>query len=250
MGLTLGLDSALSGLLASQAALNVVSQNITNVNTPGFTRKLVNLESKQLNNNGAGVDLTSISRSVDTGLSAQLNTQSSTMGNLNALQTYYTQIESLFGTVGSGSSIADQLGTMAAGMQQLASDNTQAANQTAAVQDTVTVTNALNNLSSSIQTLRQQADLGVGQGVTQVNQDLNSLYDLNTKIARNLAIHADTTNLQDQRDSTLSDLSKYVNVKSYTDSNGILHVYTQNGTALLDNQAHPLSHPTSSGLEP
>ena len=249
MGLTLGLDSALSGLLASQSALNVVSQNITNVNTPGYTRKLANLESVELNNNGAGVQLSSISRNVDSGLSQQINTQSSTMGSLNATANYYQKVESLFGTVGSGTSVADLLGTMASGFQQLASDNTQAANQTAAVQDAVSVTDQLNTMSSSVQSLRQQSDAQISSDVKQVNSDLNSLYDLNTKITRNLSVGADVTNLEDQRDSTLTDLSKYVAVKSYVNNQGALQVYTPSGLSLLDNEPHLLSHNAITGVE-
>ena len=242
MGLTLGLDSALTGLLTSQDALNTVSQNITNVNTTGYTRKTLNLKSQELNGQGAGVMIAGVTRTVDEGLAKQLNTQSSTMGQLNTLQTYYQQIESQFGSVGDGSSIADQIANMTTGFQQLSSDPTQSANQTAAVQDALNVSNKLNTMTSSIQSLRQQADTAIAQGVTQVNQDLTNMYDLNNKITQGLAVGSDVTNLQDQRDTALTDLNKYMNVKSYVNNDGAVQIYTASGTSLLDNQAHLLTH--------
>ena len=39
------LGSARSGLVASQAALNIVSNNVANVGTPGYAREVVNLSS-------------------------------------------------------------------------------------------------------------------------------------------------------------------------------------------------------------
>jgi len=246
MGLTLGLDSALTGLLTSQDALNTVSQNITNVNTPGYTRKLVNLKSQELNNNGAGVMMAGITRNVNSGLAQQINTQTSTMGQLNTLQTYYQQIESQFGSVGDGSSIADLLGTMSNGFQQLSSAPSQSANQMAAVQDALNVTGKLNNMTTSVQGLRQQADAAISQGIIQVNKDLTDMYDLNNKITQNLATGQDVTNLEDQRDTALSDLNKYMNVKSYVNNDGSLQIYTQAGTSLLDNSAHLLTHSANS----
>ena len=246
MGLTLGLDNALSGLLTSQQALNTVSQNITNVNTPGYTRKIQNQKSQVLNNQGAGVSNAGLTRNVDAGLAKQINTQTSIMGQLDTLQKYYQQVESQFGAVGDGSSIADQLATMSTGFQQLSSDPTQSANQWAAVQDALNVTNKLNTMTTSIQALRQQADTAINQGVNQINQDLTSIADLNQKITRNLSIGADATNLQDQRDTALTDLNKYMNVKSYVNNDGALQVYTAAGTSLVDNKANLLTHAANS----
>ena len=70
-----GLNTALSGLEAAQAAIDTTGQNIANANTPGYTRQQVNLTERnpltiqtlssvtgagsQL---GLGVDITTIGR--------------------------------------------------------------------------------------------------------------------------------------------------------------------------------------------
>ena len=41
--LTQALRSAHSGLIANQQALDVVARNVSNANTPGYSRKIVNL---------------------------------------------------------------------------------------------------------------------------------------------------------------------------------------------------------------
>ena len=60
--LTLSLKTAQSGLATSQAALDAVANNIANVNTPGYSRKIVNTEQRVLTGVGAGVQLAEITR--------------------------------------------------------------------------------------------------------------------------------------------------------------------------------------------
>jgi flagellar hook-associated protein 1 len=48
MSLTLALNSAVSGLSTAQAGLNVISSNIANVNTEGYTRKIFEPQSRVL----------------------------------------------------------------------------------------------------------------------------------------------------------------------------------------------------------
>ena len=46
MSLSLALDSALSGLMAAQRQTAVLSRNVANANTPGYTSKTVALQSQ------------------------------------------------------------------------------------------------------------------------------------------------------------------------------------------------------------
>ena len=57
--------SALSALQTSQAALNVVSNNVSNINTPGYARQVVNETTSTSNGQLAGVDIASIQRVAD-----------------------------------------------------------------------------------------------------------------------------------------------------------------------------------------
>ena len=57
MTLGLSLSTAVSGLSTAQAGLNVISSNIANVNTEGYTRKIFEPSSRILGGTGAGVEL-------------------------------------------------------------------------------------------------------------------------------------------------------------------------------------------------
>jgi len=242
MSLTLGLSSALSGLLTAQQSLNVISQNITNVNTPGYDREVANLNPVTLNGVGAGVQLGPTTRAVSSALMKSLNAQATTLGQYNAEQQYYPQIENMFGQVGDSSSISATIDSLSTSLQQLSTQPDQAAQQSSTVQAAQGVTSQLNSMSQTLQNLRLSADSQLSGDVTEVNADLTNLATLNTQIVQNGAVGASTAELEDQRDNTLTDLSKYMQIQSYTNGNGATTVMTSSGQVLLDSQPHLLTH--------
>ena len=66
--ITLALKTAQSGLLVSQQAMDAVANNVANVNTPGYSRKVVNQEQRVLAGVGAGTQISEITRKIDEGL--------------------------------------------------------------------------------------------------------------------------------------------------------------------------------------
>ena len=54
--------SALSALQTNQSALGVVSNNVANLNTPGYARRVVNEQTLSANGQLMGVDIASVQR--------------------------------------------------------------------------------------------------------------------------------------------------------------------------------------------
>src|SRR6185437_1351078 len=93
MSLTLALTSAISGLSTAQAGLDVISNNIANVNTEGYTRKIFVPESVVLAGNGAGVQVGDITNNVDQNLMKDLRGQHSATGLLSTQNSYYSRVQ-------------------------------------------------------------------------------------------------------------------------------------------------------------
>jgi flagellar hook-associated protein 1 len=245
MGMTLGLNSALSGLLTAQKGLDVISQNVVNVNTPGYTRKIMNQESVVLAGTGAGVQEASVTRAVDDGLMKSMRAQDSTMGKLNTEQLYYPQMEDMFGQVGDSNSIAHTVSNLSTALDSLSTNVNQTSTQFGAVQSGVDTTSQLNNMTTQIQNMRLDADSRIATDVTQINSDLSSIYDLNKKIVRNTAIGAEVSDLQDQRDNKINDVAKYMDITYFPRNDGAMTIYTGGGQVLLDSQPVQLTHAAS-----
>src|SRR3954471_20969284 len=101
MSLTLALSSAISGLSTAQAGLDVISNNIANVNTEGYTRKVFVPESVVLAGTGAGVQIGDITNRVDQNLLKDMRTQHSAVGLLQTSNSYYQRVQDTFGTMSS-----------------------------------------------------------------------------------------------------------------------------------------------------
>lgn len=242
MSITLGLNTALSGLMTNQKGLDVISQNVVNVNTKGYVRKEMTPESRVVNGIGAGVQQGALTRNVDEGLMRDIRRQTSTQGALDVTQTYYPRLEDLFGTVGQSNSISHQIEQFQASFETLATQVNTPAFQQSTVQTAKDMTNQFTEMTYHMQNLRLEADRAVHDTTELVNKQLEDIFDLNQKIVRNNAIGGDIGDLQDKRDIALSTLSKYMDIQYFERGDGSLGVFTKSGKTLVDKGPAVMSH--------
>ncbi|MEK7245338.1 MAG: flagellar basal body protein, partial [Pseudomonadota bacterium] len=117
--LTLALRTVQSGLLASQSALNTVANNIANVNTPAYSRKIVNLETRVVAGAGAGVQISDITRQVDEGLLRSMRQQSSALQRLDSQISIFERLQDTFGAPADNNSLAHVTQQFAAAAEML-----------------------------------------------------------------------------------------------------------------------------------
>jgi len=245
MGMTLGMNTALSGLLTNQKALDVISQNVVNVNTKGYVRKVMSPESVTLNGVGAGVQQGGLMRTVDEGLMRDIRAQASTQGGLDVGQDYFPRIDTLFGQVTDNSSISHNLQTLQSSFETLSTSANTASLQWQTVSSARTVTEQFQQMTSQLQNLRLEADRGIQDTVSDINQQLSTIYDLNQKIVRGTTVGTDVGDLQDKRDTALTSLASLIDIQYFERGDGSVAVYTPTGRTLVDRQAAVLSHPAT-----
>jgi len=118
--ITLALRTAQSGLLVNQQALDAISNNIANVNTPGYSRKIVNIETRVVGGAGAGVQISEITRNVDEGLIKSLRLELSSYHKLDIQRDYFARVQELFGEPADNTSISHVLNEFASAAESLA----------------------------------------------------------------------------------------------------------------------------------
>src|SRR5215203_2013170 len=101
MSLSTSLNNALTGLNVNQQALAVLSQNIANANTVGYSRQIVNQQAITLDGQGQGVRVSDIVRKVDEYLSKAMRNQTSILNKSSVLSNYNARIQLLLGSPGS-----------------------------------------------------------------------------------------------------------------------------------------------------
>ncbi|MCG8508553.1 MAG: flagellar basal body protein, partial [Rhodospirillales bacterium] len=118
--LTLALRSAQSGLLVNQQALDAIANNVANVNSPGYSRKVVNVQQRVVGGTGAGVELSEITRVVDEGLIKSFRLEAGVFEELDIQRSYYERLQDLFGTPENNTSVSHVLESFGEALEALA----------------------------------------------------------------------------------------------------------------------------------
>jgi flagellar hook-associated protein 1 len=234
MSLSVALNYAVSGLTATQAQLQVVAGNVANAQTPGYSEETLSQNSDTSTNGGAGVVTGAIQRETNVGLQAAVLNQATISSAASALGTYQTQVQNLLGQIGSGNSLGDALNSFTSAMQTAAATPADPQAQSSLVNFGQQLASKLNNLSSGVQSLRQNVDTQLGTDVTTLNTALANIAQFNGQIAKLQALSQPTATLEDQRDQALSQVAQLIGVQSYTRSDGTMVVLSDQGKTLVD----------------
>ncbi|TAH37558.1 MAG: flagellar hook-associated protein FlgK [Alphaproteobacteria bacterium] len=223
MSLTLAMRNALSGMNLNQFGLAVTSNNISNVNTPGYTRKIVQQMSRTANGIGGGVDIAGVTRRVNDGLARELRSQMSRMGLSNVQSTYLARVQDSFGTPGSANAINANIGRLAASFEALGATPQNTQTQADTVNDAVRMARQINSMATSTNNLRGQSDQEIGTTISRINELATQIDDLNDQIVQGINTTAggsSVTDAQDRRDQAIRELAELVDVATYTRSDG------------------------------
>ncbi len=232
MSLTSVISTASAALQQTQYQISVTSGNIANASTAGATQKTYTSTSS--------VTLTSalstgeVTRITDAYLSKTVNNSSSADGASSVANTYLASYDDDLGSVADGNDVSSALTSFQTALSTLAASPSSTSDKAAVVSAATTLANNISGLSSTIQALRTQASTDIGTTVAAVNTDLASIASLNSQIAAAQNSGSDATGLEDQRDSTLTDLSSMVGVTYFTNTNNQLMVYDQAGDQLVN----------------
>ena len=229
---------SVSALQAFQAAISVTSNNIANANTPGYAKESINLTSATPQSNGstsvgAGVVVNGISRSFSQAVANQLNTSQSNLGQLNALQSYSSQIDNLVGTTAGGLSTALQ--SFYSAWSDVANDPSSTATRQALLGKAQSVAASFQSTSSQLNALNSDINSRITSDVQQINTIGASISTLNQQIVVSTAQSGGQppNDLIDQRDQLVSNLSSLTGITTTLDSNGALNVFVGNGQPLV-----------------
>jgi flagellar hook-associated protein 1 len=234
MGLDVALQDAVTGLRATQAQIQVISGNIANAQTPGYSQQTITQTAIRTPAGGVGVETGIIQRVSDQLLTTTLAKQTSAASAASTTDNYLTQLQNLLGQVGTNSSFSDALNNFVGAMQTAAATPEDPVAQSAAVNAGQQLAQQLNQFSSGIQGLRADADSDISTAVNSLNTALGQIAALNSSIAQLQAQGQSTATLQDQRDQTLSQVSQLLGVTTYLRSDGSMVVLSSSGQPLVD----------------
>ncbi|MCX7628944.1 MAG: flagellar basal body protein [Geminicoccaceae bacterium] len=232
--MTLGttLQIAVSGLRTAQRALQVTANNVANVSTPGYARKLHAQEPLVLAGEGRGARALVERRVVDEFLATELRMREGRLGRSAVIEEFADRAQSLvFGTPGDTSSgIAGRLHELARALQALANDPDEPALRAAVVGAAESFARTVARSAEAIQALRRDADRRIDALVDAINEDLRALHELERETLRG----GETPELADRRDRILRELNRKIDISTYRLDEGRLGILAGGGRPLLE----------------
>jgi flagellar hook-associated protein 1 FlgK len=234
--MTAGMGIGLTGLQAAQNGINVTGQNITNINTPGYARQRVNLEtgfSVQIDKLqfGLGVNVAQIQQIRDRFLDMQL---AQTITRQFGVQTRYEGIEnvaSLFvenGEVGLGI----ELQRFFEAFEELAARPENDAVRTNVVTRAQSMISGLQSRYNLIEEKRVQANRSAMSLVNEINTITTQIAKLNHNIATEVPKGSDN-NSRDQRQALVNKLAELVGIQTHEDNLGRMTITVEDGMPLV-----------------
>ncbi len=242
MSLTVTLNTASSGLLAAQAGLQAVSDNISNVNTPGYVRKTITQEQLVVNGMGQGVNVTGVKRVTDQYLQTASLTAGSDAARWDAYSKFMDNAQSLFGDPSGAGYFFNDTDKIYSAFASAANDPSSSLLRTQALTSTQDLLNDATRINTQISSLRSTVDSQVSDDVAKVNGLLKQISDLNTDISRANVTGGDSSGSQNIQGQLVNQLSALMSVKVTNRDGGGVTVRSPEGTLLAGDGYSVLSY--------
>ncbi len=238
LGLNASLNTATQALAAQSSALAISNNNIANLNTPGYSRQIVNLSAEALIQGGTsqdnGVSFGGFTSVRDQVLQLGIQQKTSDASSLSSQSASLSQINNAFS--GTESGLGAAISTFFSSFSALSATPTDAAARQAALSAAGQLTDAFHQAASVFSTAQGNADSTVASTVAQINQLTKQIADLNGQLSTVQGSGHDGGSTQDQRDQLTTQLAGLVGVSSIqTDQNPTLTL--SNGSPLAINDA-------------
>ena len=222
------LNLGTQALQANSSALGTVGQNISNVNTEGYSRQVVSLTTVQYS---SGVQVESIDRITDRFLTEQMWSDVSTYNQSLTYSAFSSRLDDLLAT--DSTSISSALDSYFSALQNVVDDPTSTPNRELFIAEADALVQRFNNLDASLQTQNVAINDSVEDLADQVNSLTTNIAELNYKIKVGTAANRPINELEDQREELINQLSELVGVDAVEQDGNQISLFVGNGQPLV-----------------
>jgi flagellar hook-associated protein 1 len=235
--LTNALNISNSALRFNQNALSVVSNNVANANTVGYTRQVITSETQVMNGQGQGVSSGTISRYSNQVLQTNMDQQNSNLSYNQTVSEFLSTIESQFGKLSNGdnnTSLDSQISDMFSQVNNLIQNPSLSSNRVTFLNSTTQTVGRLNTLADGLSNTQISIDNEITTDLDAINAALKNINDLNGQIKQVETANGNSSNLKDLRQAEINKVSKYLQVETKTKEDGVIHLTLNSGKVLVD----------------
>ncbi len=248
------LSIANQAIEANQTGLQVTANNLANVNTPGYSRQVVDLAEQAPYSAtaglGGGVTVQQIQSIRDAVLNIRVGQELQTQGSLTSLQDQLNPVQTLF-SASSGAGLSTAIDGFFSSLQQLSTNPASGAQRQAVITAAQTMAQTFQQVSTALTQQQAGANQEIVQNVGQANTLLGQIATLNNQIADMQNSGQNTGPLVDQRTNLINSLAGIIDFNTSSAGSGEVNLTTTGGQALVvGNSAYSLAlAPNGSGMQ-
>ncbi|MHB8110355.1 MAG: flagellar hook-associated protein FlgK [Syntrophorhabdaceae bacterium] len=237
MGITSILNIARNALFAQQASMQVLSNNIANVNTKGYARQEAILTEapaviSEYGFIGNGVTIDRIMSHYDKFLEYSVARQYNALEEQKTYEKFFSRIENVLDE--NNSRLTSNVTAFFNAWQSLSADPLSRVARSDVAMRAMNLAQGIRSTYSELKTLQIETDDNVGSQVTEINNLLASIAELNKKTYESSAGGHEAAGFASQRLTALQELSGKIGLQYFQDENGGLAVMTTNGKSLVE----------------
>lgn len=235
-GLFTALNAAKTSLSTHQKVIEISGNNISNVNTPGYSRqKAILTPFPALNFNGftigQGVKVGDIVREHDAFLSSQIQQKSAAYGEADAKTFPLAELERVFGISEGG--ISGEIDNFFDSWQELTANPGGQTERDIVIQRGELLASSFHTALTQLDGVNRNIDESLLSRIDGVNDSLQRVADLNIRISAIESSGQTANTFRDERDMLLADLSAAIGVQSLEDKEGNVMVQLPGGQPLV-----------------
>lgn len=244
-GLLSTLNTAKSGMNVSQVAIQTTSHNISNINTPGYSRQRVNQSASSpysmpgKNSNfgagqiGTGAQIDDVTRIRNSFYDYQYRSESHQYGNTSVKYEYFKNIEGIFNEP-SDTAISSSLNSFFNSWSELSKDPQSSGVKSVVIENGKYLSNSINSAFKRLESLEEGLDKQSEYIMDEVNSMLSQLDKLEKNIKIIQGSGKSPNDFLDQRDQLLDNLSFKLNINDKDVKATLKKAYDTNGKVTLD----------------
>ena len=237
MTLTAVLSNAASGVIAAQSGLRTSSDNIANVNTPGYVRKKIDQEHRVYAGVGSGTEVSGVRRVIDNFLVASGLTASSATSRWNTVASSLDNAQSLFGDPNAETGYFANLDEIWTTFQSLAQNPTSGVLRSQSVTAVKTFLDQTGRINDELQSMTRFADSQASAAATEINDLLSEIAKLNLEISKASVSSRDTTGPENVQAGLIEKLAKIMDIRLQPKETGGFVIRSAEGVELAGDSA-------------
>jgi len=241
-GITLLMNIARGALLAQQKGLDVTGHNIANVNTPGYTRQALVLQSSEetsLNRVklGFGVNADSVTQAFDRFITKSIDQKTSSLAEYETEKSTLDYVQGLFNEQ-TGNGLNRDMADFWNAWQDLSNNPGGIAERTALLEKAQNMVQEFQGIRNGLTQTKDEMNINLKGGIEEINTLDDQIAKLNARIVEAEAGGTKANDLRDKRNSLIQNLSQLTDISYLEKDDGALTVTTKSGVALVDGNLH------------